>query len=71
MPKFYVTDGTNRFLIDTNTHLQACNKAIIYWQNQQKDIGKFICFNNVGFDSINTTNCIETKIVRGLNFKHG
>lgn len=70
MPKFYLSDGENRFLIDTNTHLQACKKALIHWQNNNKQIGSFIFFSNTGFDSINKINCVETKIVNGLNFKY-
>ena len=70
MPKFYITDGDNRFLIDTNTHLQACDKAYKDWTKKQRQIGKMICFSNHGFD-ISGHNCIETKIIEGLNFKHG
>ena len=68
MPKFYVTDGDNQFLIDTNTHLQACQKALKNWGSKQKAIGKFLSFGNTGFENINTYNKIETKIVKGLDF---
>ena len=67
MSKFYVSDGLNKFLIDTNTHLQACSKALSKWEEQNKVIGKNVCFGLNGFESINKNNCIETKIIRGLN----
>ena len=67
MPKFYLTDGPNQFLIDTNTEIQACQKAIEYWENQEKEVGKLIYFGNNGFKAIKQFNRLETKIVKGIN----
>ena len=70
MPKFYVTDGVNTFLIDTNTHIQACKKAIIYWQNKNKSIGQKLCYNNVGFKTNVEDDCIEVKLIKGLDLDY-
>jgi len=70
MTKYYVTDGDNKFLIDTKTHLQACGQAVQNWKNKKKDIGKLICFSHNGF-SITGNNCIETKIIEGISLKYG
>jgi hypothetical protein len=70
MTKFYVTDGLNKFLIDTNTHLNACQKALKIWEEQQKKIGKTICYSSLGFESsVSKHNCVETKIIKGLEYK--
>ena len=70
MPKFYITDGDNKFLIDTNNHLYACKQAIKNWKSKEKEVGKMISFNPNGFN-ISGHNLIETKIVEGLDFKNG
>lgn len=66
MPKFYITDGRNEFLIDSKTYLHACKKAIKNWEKSNRKIGRFVCFNNTGFDLNNNNDCIETKIIKGL-----
>jgi len=57
-------------LIDTNTHIQACKKAVENWHSKKKKIGKFIYFGNLGFESIDKTDKIESSIVFGLNLEN-
>jgi len=68
MTKFYMTDGSNRFLIDTSSHLQACKKAIENWEKNKKAVGKFIYLCSNGFDNIDKDSFVETSIVKGLDF---
>lgn len=70
MTKYYITDGENRFLVDSTDHLRACGLAVKSWKNKQKDIGKFICFSNIGFTT-SGNNSIDTKIIEGINLKNG
>ncbi len=69
MTKFYIKSNENRFLIDSKNHLEACKKALNRWEEQQKNIGKVICFSNYGFDSVVSNNCIDTDIIKGLTTK--
>lgn len=66
MGKFYITDGNNTFIINSEDHLQACFQALQRWQTTDKSIGKYICFSNKGFNNIPSYNCIETYLIRSM-----
>jgi len=57
-------------LIDTNTHIQACQKAVENWSKKKKKIGSFIYFGNVGFESIDKSDKVESSIIFGLNLEN-
>lgn len=69
MAKFYIKDGDNRFLIEEKNHLAACQKAIAHWKSLDRTIGNKIYFSNKGFESMNSINCVNVKIITGLTYQ--
>lgn len=68
MPKYYVTDDQNTFVVDTSSHIRACKLALEAWEKHNKIIGKFIRYTKGrGFSDIKKYNCVDKDFLRKIN----